>query len=286
MSRAAGEVDAWGAETVGHAEVVMGTVVSFVVVAGRAGPPGARAALGAACAELHRIDGVFSTWKPASPMSRLRRGEVGLGEVPGEIGAVLDACRWAKEVSLGRFDPWALPGGVDPTGYVKGWAAGRARDVLAEGGAEGALVNAGGDVATFGTPGPGVPWQIGIRHPWRGDALAAVIEADGAVATSGRYERGEHLVRPGVDGPPPGAVVSATVVGPDPGLADAWATALAVGGVDEGAWITSQPGYGAYLIGADGSEVTLGPVRFADPGAGDPGAGDPGAGDPGAGRRS
>lgn len=260
----AGGAAAEGAGAIGHAEVVMGTVVSFVVLPGGPGRRAARVALEAACGELHRIDEVFSTWKPASPMSRLRRGELGVGEAPEEIGAVLEACRVAKEASGGRFDPWALPGGVDPTGYVKGWAAGRARDVLAASGAAAGLVNAGGDIATFGTPEPGTPWRVGIRHPWRNEALACVIEVDGSVATSGRYERGEHLVRPGAEEPPTGAVASATVVGPDPGLSDAWATALAVGELDEGSWIAGQPGYGAYLIGADGSEVCVGPVRFAE----------------------
>ena len=28
-------------------------------------------------------------------------------------------------MSGGWFDPWAMPGGVDPTGLVKGWAVDR-----------------------------------------------------------------------------------------------------------------------------------------------------------------
>ncbi len=50
-----------------------------------------------------------------------------------------------------------------------------------------------------------------------------------AVATSGRYERGDHVVDP-VTGQPARAADSATVVGPDPGLADAAASAVLVAG--------------------------------------------------------
>ena len=79
---------------------------------------------------LHEADGVFSTWKSHSPLSRLRRGELTIGEVPTAVLDVLDECRTARRLSRGWFDPWSLPGGVDPTGLVKGWAAQRALDPL------------------------------------------------------------------------------------------------------------------------------------------------------------
>lgn len=242
----------------------MGTVVSFVVDPGPLDGRATEAALKAACAELHRIDAVFSTWKPESPISRLRSGEIDPEDVPEEIGDVLGACARAREVTGGLFDPWLLPGGVDPSGYVKGWAAGRARDLLAGAGVEAALVNAGGDIATLRGPAAGGRWRVGIRHPWRPDALACVIEVDGAAATSGSYERGAHLVDPR-SGEPSTAVASATVVGPDPGMADAFATALAVGSVESSAWLGALGDYGGYVIGADGSETVLGEVTMVDP---------------------
>ena len=79
-------------------------------------------------ARLRWVDDVFSTWKPESPVSRLRRGEIGLGDAPPEVAEVLELCRRAREASDGWFDPWAMPGGVDPTGLVKGWAVERALD--------------------------------------------------------------------------------------------------------------------------------------------------------------
>jgi len=70
---------------------------------------------------LREVDEVFSTWKPQSPLSRLRRGELTIAEVPAMVADVLDECRTAKRLSRGWFDPWSMPGGVDPTGLVKGW---------------------------------------------------------------------------------------------------------------------------------------------------------------------
>ena len=83
-------------------------------------------AVARAQAELRWVDDVFSTWKPESPVSRLRRGEIRLEDAPPEVAEVLELCRRAREASDGWFDPWAMPGGVDPTGLVKGWAAQRA----------------------------------------------------------------------------------------------------------------------------------------------------------------
>ena len=43
----------------------------------------------------------------------------------------------------------------------------------------------------------GGPWRVGIRHPWEADKLSWVLAlTDGAVATSGTYERGDHVRQP------------------------------------------------------------------------------------------
>jgi thiamine biosynthesis lipoprotein len=182
----------------------------------------------AAASVLHDADEVFSTWKPQSPMSRLRRGELAMGEVPTVILDVLEECRAARRLSQGWFDPWSMPGGVDPTGLVKGWAAQRALDPLREQGLSGAIVNAAGDIASFGGPAHGERFRFGVVAPADPSQLACVVESPGAVATSGTYERGDHLVNPftGVAT----STASATVTGPELGLADALATALAVAG--------------------------------------------------------
>jgi thiamine biosynthesis lipoprotein len=233
-----------------HVERVMGTAVSFDVRGGTQG------AVAEACAILHRADAVFSTWDPDSPMSRLRRGELSLGDAPAEIAEVLDLCAEARRMSGGWFDPWGMPGGVDPTGLVKGWAAQRAADALREAGAEAGMVNAAGDIVTFGEPEPGRAWHLGIRDPRDPDRIAWVVEArDGAVATSAAYERGDHVLDPHT-GAAARAALSATVTGPDLTFADALATGLFAAGVDGLPLIDLLPGYSALVV-APGGETYM-----------------------------
>jgi FAD:protein FMN transferase len=247
----------------GHAEAVMGTVVSFTFDCGTMPEQDALRAVGDACRSLHHLDDVFSTWKPESPMSRLRRGELALFESPPEIPLVLELCAEARRLSGGWFDPWAMPGGVDPTGLVKGWALEQASEVLRRAGVPAALVNGGGDLVAHGKPPSSEPWRIGIRHPWDASALACVVELDRAMATSGCYERGPHLLDPRT-GQPTSAIASATVCGPSLALADAFATALAVGGEDVLALLSALPGYDAYLIRDDAAEMATATMAFAE----------------------
>ncbi len=244
-----------------HEEEVMGTVVSYSVTPGDISAHELALAMAESNAELHRLDDLFSTWQAESPMSRFRRGELDPTEVPGEIPTVLGLCAALKRVSEGWFDPWAIAGGVDPTGLVKGWAIDRATAVLADAGVRRALVNGGGDIATHGTADDeDGGWRVGIRHPWHPDGLACIIElvAGSAVATSARYERGEHLVDPFAGRASRRQtgrrVASATVVGESLAVADGLATALAVGGDALPGDEPLQPGYEAYRIYEDGNE--------------------------------
>jgi FAD:protein FMN transferase len=254
-----------------HLEEVMGTIVTIDVYAtpgsaadGGAGRPGAEVSrqLAEAVASLHRADAMFSTWQPDSPVSRLRRGEITIGQAPAEVAEVLDRCAVARDLAGGWFDPWAMPGGVDPTGYVKGWAAQCALAAFRADGIRGALVNAAGDIASRGDLGPGRPFRIGITDPRAPGRLAAVVELTGAIATSGTYERGAHLVNPRT-GRPEARAASASVTGPDLGLADALATALAVAGEPGLALIEPLDGYEALIITAVGGRRRTGRFPLA-----------------------
>jgi len=236
-------------------EAVMGTVVSLTVAPGDLGMAAVDAALAEAVESLHEAERIFSPWIADSPLSRLRRREITLGDAPPVLAEVLDTCRHLREATGGWFDPWAMPGGVDPSGMVKGWAAAGALARLCAAGLPGAAVNAGGDVALHGSPAPGQPWRIGIRHPWRPEALAGIVEPPGAVATSGLYERGLHLVDP-FDGSRPCRVASASVTGPSLAVADALATAAAVAGAAILPLVAALAGYAAAVVLWDGTEVT------------------------------
>jgi thiamine biosynthesis lipoprotein len=249
-------------DLVRRAEPVMGTVVSMHVRPGPQPLNEVYLAIAEARARLHRADAVFSTWKEHSPLSRIRRGELQIEQAPPEVAEVLARAAEAKTRSGGWFDPWAAPGGVDPTGLVKGWAAARALAALRDCGAAAAMVNAGGDVALWGPRQPdhtgpghtghGRPWRIGIQNPFDRASLAAVVEAGSAVATSGCYERGRHVFDP-FTGTPVSAVASATVTGPELDMADALATALLAGGWRALEHVEALDGYEALLIAHDGS---------------------------------
>ena len=227
-----------------RAEPVMGTVVSFLVEPADLGIERVESLLDAAAAELHRLDDRFSAWKPDSELSRLRRGEVA---TPSPLmREVIERCEAARDATAGYFDPWALAGGFDPTGLVKGWAAERALAVLVDGGITEALVNAGGDICVT----PGSTYNVGVQHPSVRDAFCAVIRVDSAAATSGVYERGEHLTNPFGGAV---AAVSATVVGGRLAEADAFATALAVGGAAVLELLERAPGLEGFFITSEGA---------------------------------
>lgn len=241
-----------------HREAVMGTVVTIDIYA-KPGTSDAQVAevreqLAAAVAILHRADEVFSTWKADSPVSRLRRGELAASEAPAEVAEVMAGCAAAREASGGWFDPWAMPGGFDPTGYVKGWAAQRAVAALTADWMAGAVVNAAGDIAGRGRQPTGQVFRIGIADPAAPRRITEVVELTGAIATSGSYERGAHLLDPR-SGRPAVRAASASVTGPDLGLADALATALAVAGGPGLAFIEPLEDYEALVIGFDGSKT-------------------------------
>lgn len=225
----------------------MGTAFSFRLEPAGLDADAAAAAVVAACTLLHGADDVFSTWQDESAISRLRRGELALGDAPAEVAEVLDLCHRAGTLTDGLFDAWAAPDGVDPTGIVKGWAVQRAAELLRDASFAHVQVNGGGDIQLFGGP-----QRIGVRSPGRVDMLACIVEVEGAIATSGLYERGGHLVDPRT-GQPADGPLSATVVGPELWLADALATALFVEGLPGLDRIAGIDGYSALLIDGDGN---------------------------------
>ena len=227
-----------------HAEQVMGTAVSFDV------PLSARhdGSLAAAVRWLHWVDRVFSPYRPDSDVSKLARAEVTLDGCAPEVAEVFAACASVRDVSGGYFT--ALPGGgLDPSGYVKGWAVERAASLLSRAGSANHLVNGGGDVQCTGGRTAGEPWRVGIADPFRPAALALVVAVrDCAVATSGTAERGPHIIDP-FTGRPPSGLASLTVIGPGLALADAYATAaFAMGPARARDWTGSLDGHEAYAI--------------------------------------
>ena len=194
---------------------------------------------------LYEVDEVFSTYKDQSQVSRLRRGEIKIVDCTPDLQEVWQLCHEAKLLSDGYFDPWCVEGGFDPSGYVKGWASDRAISMMKADGVEHIQINSAGDLSLAGGHEPGKPWSIGIRHPEDAQTIVKVFDiTDGAIATSGTYERGSHIKDPHTGLIALGAR-SATVYGPHGGVADALATALKVAGKD-GAYLFQKPELSEY----------------------------------------
>jgi thiamine biosynthesis lipoprotein len=212
------------------------------------------AAVESVWATLREADATFSTYKDDSEISRLNRGELALEDARPEVREVLALCEELRVITGGYFDAGAvMEDGVDPSGLVKGWAVDRAGDVLDAAGALNYSLNAGGDIRLRGRPLPDqLRWRIGIQHPEVRDKLAAVVEGnDLAIATSGAYARGDHVVDPHT-GKPPAGVLSVTIVGPELVTADAYATAAFAMGEEGPQWTATLGLYEAMTILADG----------------------------------
>ncbi|MFY1703518.1 FAD:protein FMN transferase [Micromonospora sp. WMMA1923] len=200
---------------------------------------------------LRAVDARFSTYRPDSEVCRVDRGELPLPEASPQLREVLACCADLWRDTDGFFDAYAT-GGLDPSGYVKGWAVQVASDRLLAAGASNHCLNAGGDLRVRGHSSAGRPWRIGIRHPWDATATCLVLTGtDLAVATSGCYERGPHVRDPRT-GRPAGGLRSVTVVGADLGPADAYATAAVAMGPAGIGWLDRLAGYRHAVVTDDG----------------------------------
>jgi len=107
-----------------------------------------------------------------------------------EIAALLGLIGWSRVERTGDTVYLPEPGmELDFGGIGKEYAADRAATLCGQHGIAHGLVNLGGDVRVIG-PQPGnVPWRIGIRDPRDAGAIGIVALSEGALATSGDYER-------------------------------------------------------------------------------------------------
>jgi thiamine biosynthesis lipoprotein len=232
-------------------EAVMGTGATIELR--DALPPGVAERLADdAFAWLHEVDRRFSTYRADSEVSRLDRGEIRIEDCSDDLRQVLEACTRLWQETDGYFDAYAT-GRLDPSGYVKGWAVQVASQRLTAAGAPNHLVDAGGDLQARGRPEPGEDWEIGIRHPWDRSSVGWVLAGtDVAVATSGTYERGRHVVNP-LTGERPAQLRSVTVVGRDLAIADAYATTAIAMGRPALRWLARLPDHEVAVVCADGS---------------------------------
>jgi len=200
-------------------------------------------------ADFRLLDQTFSPFLESSAVSRINRGELRIEDAEPLVLRVSELCR-LYELATGGYFSASAGGRFDPSGLVKGWALDRATSILDGRGCRSFFVDAGGDVQTRGDNGSGRPWKVGIRHPAQRDRVVCVLLAsDLAVATSGTYEKGPHIVDPHT-GAPATRWLSFTVAGPDIMTADVYATACFAMGDAGLEFIAGKAGYEALAIDA------------------------------------
>lgn len=146
----------------------------------------------------------------------------------------------------------------------EGYATDRCRDIMLAKGIKSGIVNASGDMTTWGKQIDGTDWNIGITNPFSPDDIFAVVPLnEGAVTTSGSYEkfvefngkRYSHIINPATGYPATG-LCSVTVFGPKAEIANGFSTSLMVMGRKAGMnLINKYPDYSCLMITDDGKII-------------------------------
>lgn len=148
-------------------------------------------------------------------------------------------------------------------GIGKGYAAEMAKALLKKEGVEGGIVNASGDLCTWGNQPNGKPWTIGIVNPDQKHLPFSYLDiTDMAIATSGNYEKYveiegikySHTINPKT-GLPVTGIKSVTIISPNAEIADAMATPVTIMGISAGLNMINQINYLACIIIDDNNKI-------------------------------
>jgi len=148
-------------------------------------------------------------------------------------------------------------------GIGKGYAADKARGVLQELGVTNGIVNAAGDLVTWGNQPNGKPWTIAIADPDKSITPFSTLNISNmAIATSGNYEKYvliggkkySHTIDPKT-GLPVTGIKSVSIICPSAELADAMATPVMVMGVRVGLDLVNQLKQIACIIIDDNNQI-------------------------------
>jgi thiamine biosynthesis lipoprotein len=133
-------------------------------------------------------------------------------------------------------------------GIAKGYAADMAKELLVGKQVRAGVINASGDLTTWGTKATGEKWLIGIANPLSKNKIFSWLPVlESSVATSESYEKYitfdgrkySHILDPRTGNPISG-INSVSVFSKTAELSDALATAIFVLGVDSGMALINQ----------------------------------------------
>ena len=152
---------------------------------------------------------------------------------------------------------------LDLGGIAKGYAADKIAGLLKERQVEHYFLSLGGNVQVGGGRADGSPWRIGIADPEGGEPIGILELTDGAVVTSGSYQRNftqdgilyHHILDPQTLAPAQSGLRSATIIGPKGAEADGYSTAAFVLGEEKGMAFCRARGVDCIMITEDGRAV-------------------------------
>jgi thiamine biosynthesis lipoprotein len=133
-------------------------------------------------------------------------------------------------------------------GIGKGYAAEMAKNKMQQLGITSGIVNASGDLTTWGFQPNGEEWTVGIANPNISGEVFSFLKISGlAVATSGNYEKFividgkkySHTIDPRT-GLPVAGIKSVTIITKNAEIADAMATPVTIMGVKAGLHMINQ----------------------------------------------
>lgn len=172
---------------------------------------------------LKDYDEQFSTYKTTSEVSRFTNGEIDKKSISKKLKAVIAECNKFEAETKGYFSPY-YDKAFDPSGYTKSLAIQEVARIINRSKYKTFMINMGGDI--YVQSDGAKTWNLGIQNPFdKSDTIGTCSIKDGAVATSGNYERGSHILDPHTH-QPNNELMSVTVVGPDIIEADVYATTL------------------------------------------------------------
>lgn len=194
------------------------------------------------------IDKKFSPYKKSSQVSLFRDGKISSKALSEELEEIIKKCKHYEALTNGYFSAWAS-GKFDPSGFVKGWAINKASIAIKNFGYKTFCISAGGDILAKSSSEK--VWNIGIQNPSKKDQILGFLKAKNlAIATSGNYERGEHIYNP-KDHKLVSELMAVTIVGKDVVEADVLATACFAAGNGFRNILTKNKGYDFLVVDSD-----------------------------------
>lgn len=200
---------------------------------------------------LEKINQKYSPYIPSSDLSKLWSNEKPMSSQSKEFINIHKECLMYEKITNGYFSAF-FENRYNPTGYIKGWAIHEIEKIIKKDGHTNYCINFSGDMK-FSSTGEKV-WRVAIQSPFvKNKNIALLAMRNGAIATSGNYERGNHIINPKKP-KLKSDLASVTVLGIDIIAVDVMATAIFAMGLKEAQrYLKLNSNYEALLIDENGN---------------------------------